>query len=168
MSRGQVVSRCPARRWTRSNTLCAILVAGCLLSMLWFRVNIEPSVPYGVYRLHAVSEPLPRGTLVLLPVPGSVQRWHARWVPLLKPIAAFAGEVVCVDDDGLHIGTEAYGRVYPEAGGSRLPHITGCLTVGEGEVFVASKNYRSLDSRYFGPVKVGDITATATPVLVWR
>ena len=168
MSRGQVTSPCQGRRWTRSNTCCALMVAGCLLSMIWLRVNIEPSVPYGVYRLHAVSEPLTRGTLVLLPVPGNVQRWHSRWVPLLKPIAAVAGDVVCVDDDGLHIGTEAYGRVYTEAGGSRLPHITGCLTVGEGEVFVASQGYRSLDSRYFGSVRVQDLTAWATPVLVWR
>ena len=75
---GQVTSPCQGRRWTRSNTCCALMVAGCLLSMIWFRVNIEPSVPYGVYRLHAVNEPLPRGTLVSLPVPGSVQRWHSR------------------------------------------------------------------------------------------
>lgn len=168
MSRGQVTSPCQGRRWTRSNTYCALMVAGCLLSMIWFRVNIEPSVPLGVYRLHAVSEPLPRGTLVLLPVPGSVQRWHAPWLPLLKPIAAIAGEVVCVDEDVLTIGGEAYGRVYTEAGGYRLPHMTGCLTVGEGEVFTASQGYRSLDSRYYGPVKISDITATATPLLVWR
>jgi type IV secretory pathway protease TraF len=73
-----------------------------------------------------------------------------------------------VDEAGLTIGGEAYGWVYIEAGGSRLPHITGCLTVGEGEVFVASKTSRSLDSRYFGPVKIADLVASATPVLVWR
>jgi type IV secretory pathway protease TraF len=168
MSRGQVTSPCQGSRWTRSNTCCALMVAGCLLSMIWFRVNIEPSVPLGVYRLHAVSEPLTRGTLVFLPVPSSVQRWHSPWLPLLKPIAAVAGDQACVDEAGLTIGGEAYGWVYIEAGGYRLPHITGCLTVGEGEVFVASKTYRSLDSRYFGPVKIADLVASATPVLVWR
>jgi type IV secretory pathway protease TraF len=106
--------------------------------------------------------------LVVLPVPGSVQRWHSPWLPLLKPIAAVAGDQACVDEDELTISGEAYGRVYAEAGGYRLPQMTGCLTVGEGEVFVASKGYRSLDSRYFGPVRVQDITAWATPVLVWR
>lgn len=146
----------------------AAVVGSLLLSLCWFRFNVEPSVPRGVYRLHAIRAPLTRGMLVVLPVPESVQRWHARWVPLLKPIAAVAGEVVCVDDDGLHIGMEAYGRVYTEAGGEHLPHMTGCLTVGDGEVFVASKTYRSLDSRYFGPVKIADLAAWATPVLVWR
>jgi type IV secretory pathway protease TraF len=146
----------------------AAVVGSLLLSLCWFRFNVEPSVPLGVYRLHPIRAPLTRGMLVLLPVPASVQRWKARWMLLLKPIAAVAGEVVCVEDDRLHIGTEAYGRVYTEAGGYPLPHITGCLTVGEGEVFVASKGYRSLDSRYFGPAKIADLTAGATPVLVWR
>lgn len=156
------------RHWTLSNTLCAALVAGCLVSLYWVRVNIEPSVPYGLYRLHGVRGSLTRGTLVLLPVPRSVQQWHSAWLPLLKPIAAIAGERVCVEQDILMIGGEWYGRIYTEAGGMRLPHITGCLTVGAGEVFVASKGYRSLDSRYFGPVKIREITATATPLLVWR
>jgi len=106
--------------------------------------------------------------LVVLPVPARVQRWHTAWAPLLKPIAAVAGEQVCVEDGGLRIGGESYGKVYTEAGGERLPHLTGCLTVGEGEVFVASKNDRSLDSRYFGPVKIADLTARAVPVLGWR
>ena len=164
----QVAARCQAHHWTRRNTMMAAVVGSLLLSLCWFRFNVEPSVPRGVYRLHAIRAPLTRGMLVILPVPESVQRWHSRWVPLLKPIAAVAGEVVCVDEDGLHIGAESYGRVYTEAGGYRLPHITGCLTVGEGEVFVASQGYRSLDSRYFGSVRVQDITAWATPVLVWR
>jgi conjugative transfer signal peptidase TraF len=146
----------------------ALAVGSVLLSLYWFRLNIEPSVPLGIYRLHAVASPLTRGMLVVLPVPGRVQRWHSPWAPLLKPIAALPGELVCVEEGGLYIGAETYGQVYTEAGGYWLPHMTGCLTVEEGEVFVASKHYRSLDSRYFGPIKVGDITATATPVLVWR
>jgi type IV secretory pathway protease TraF len=146
----------------------ALAVGSVLLSMYWFRLNIEPSVPLGIYRLHAVAPPLTRGMLVVLPVPASVRRWHATWTPFLKPVAAVAGEEVCVEDGGLVVGTEPYGRVYTEAGGERLPHLTGCLTIGEGEVFVASKNYRSLDSRYFGPVKIADLSAWAMPVLVWR
>ena len=164
----QVAARCQAHHWTRSNTIMAAVVGSLLLSLCWFRVNVEPSVPRGVYRLHAIRAPLTRGMLVMLPVPASVQRWKARWMSLLKPIAAVAGDVVCVEDDGLRIGAESYGRVYTEAGGYPLPHITGCLTVGAGEVFVASKGYRSLDSRYFGSVRVQDLTAWATPVLVWR
>jgi conjugative transfer signal peptidase TraF len=155
-------------RWTRSNTLVAVVVGGLLLSLPWFQLNIEPSVPLGLYHLHAVRAPLTHGMLVVLPVPVSVQRWHVRSTPLLKPVAAVAGDVVCVENGTLYIGTEPYGQVHTEAEGEPLPHMTGCLMVREGEVFVASKGSRSLDSRYFGPVRVQDVTAWATPVLLWR
>src|SRR5262245_373917 len=110
----QQTRRRQARHWTWSNTLMATMVGSLLLSMGWFRLNVEPSVPLGVYRLHAISAPLTRGVLVLLPVPRSVRRWHGRGVPLLKPIAAVAGEVVCVEDNELWIGDESYGQVYTE------------------------------------------------------
>jgi len=155
-------------RWTRSNTLVAVLVGGLLLSLPWFQLNIEPSVPLGLYHLHAVQAPLTYGMLVILPVPVSVERWHVRSTPLLKPVAAVGGDVVCVDHGTLYIGMEPYGQVHTEADGTPLPHMTGCLRVREGEVFVASKESRSLDSRYFGPVRVEDLTAWATPVITWR
>ena len=148
--------------------MLALALGGSLLSLPWVRVNVEPSVPVGIYRLHAVHPPLSRGTLVLLPVPRSVRRWKSPWTPLLKPVAAVAGESVCVRDDALTIGDASYGRVYQEAGGDPLPQIQGCLTVEDGQVFVASKGDRSLDSRYFGSVKIGELTATATPVWLWR
>src|SRR5882762_8963010 len=83
--------RVMGRRWSRSNTILALLIGGCLLSLRWVRVNIEPSVPLGVYRLHTIRAPLTRGMLVLVPVPASVQRWKSAWTPLLKPVAAVAG-----------------------------------------------------------------------------
>jgi type IV secretory pathway protease TraF len=49
----------------------ALLLGGCLLSLRWVRVNIEPSVPVGVYLLHTARAPLTRGTLVLLPRAGA-------------------------------------------------------------------------------------------------
>src|SRR5712691_2795765 len=154
------------RRWTHTTTILTLVLVGGLLSLRWVRVNIEPSVPVGIYRLHAVRTPLTRGTLVLVPVPASVQRWKSPWTPLLKPVAAVAGDQVCVKDEGLTIGDENYGRVYDEAGGYPLPHMEGCLTVGEGHIFVASKAYRSLDSRYFSAVRVESLIAIATPVWV--
>src|SRR5215475_358773 len=46
--------RCPPSRWTRSNTLVALCVGGVLLSLPWLQLNVEPSVPLGLYHLHAV------------------------------------------------------------------------------------------------------------------
>jgi type IV secretory pathway protease TraF len=93
-----------ARR-TWSSLVLGGLVLAAVLSTRWVRLNLSPSLPYGVYRLMPVSVPLSRGTLVVLPVPESVQAWHPWWIPLLKPVAGVAGDVVCHQDHSLFVGS---------------------------------------------------------------
>src|SRR5262249_37314331 len=81
----------------------AVLVGLTVLSLRWVRLNTQPSVTLGLYLLHTVRAPLARGTLVLLSVPASVQRWLSPWTPILKPVAAVAGDTVCVGDERLVI-----------------------------------------------------------------
>ena len=110
----------------------------------------------------------PRGTLVMLPVPASVQPFHAWWVPLLKPVAAVAGDWVCVYEQHLWINGLDYGLQMEQAAGQWLPQWLGCRVLGTGEVFLASGVLRSLDGRYFGVTRVKTLTAQAIPVLTWR
>ncbi len=152
--------RCP---WVLGSLV--LLAVGTLP---WWRLNVSPSVPLGLYRLHAVPATLTVGQLVLLPVPASVRPWHSAWLPLLKPVAAVAGETVCVEEGSLRIGAVDYGPAYAEAQGRPLPHLDGCLIVQPGEVFLAGRVEQSLDSRYFGPVRVAHLTAQAVPLLTWR
>jgi type IV secretory pathway protease TraF len=121
-----------------------------------------------VYLLAAVSPPLARGTLVVLPVPSTVQAWLSRWVPLLKPVAAVAGDTVCIGDEGLWVAGQWYGPGYREAGGLPLPQWHGCVRLQDGEVFLASPVPRSLDGRYFGVTPVAALTARAVPLLTWK
>ncbi len=144
------------------------LVLAAVLSTRWVRLNISPSVPLGLYRLAPVQTPLVRGTLVVLPVPTSVHGVWSRWVPLLKPVAAVAGDEVCIWGETLWIHGDNYGPVWREAHGQPLPHLDGCVPVGEGEVFLASPAPNSLDSRYFSTVRIDDLTAQAFPVLTWH
>jgi type IV secretory pathway protease TraF len=58
------------------------------VSVAAVRMNTSRSLPLGLYRLHPVAHPLTRGTCVIVQVPG----WSARAVPVLKPMAAVAGE----------------------------------------------------------------------------
>jgi type IV secretory pathway protease TraF len=105
--------------------------------------------------------------LVVIQVPG----WSAPHVPFLKPVAAVAGDRVCRADHRLLIAGADYGPVYDAWKGDRLPSSVDegrCAVVPPGHVFLASPAPQSLDSRYFGPVAVDAITATATPLLVWR
>jgi conjugative transfer signal peptidase TraF len=141
-----------------------------------YRVNVSPSVPVGLYRRMPLPDPVERGMLVILPVPASVLPWHRpklpsflRPVPLLKPIAAVAGDEVCVREDGVWVLDQWYGPVLNEAHGLPLPHPLpyGCATLGAGEVFVATATNRSLDSRYFGPVSMQTLSARAIPIYTW-
>jgi type IV secretory pathway protease TraF len=159
----------PGGRPRHSTRVLAGLVLAAVLSTRWVRLNVSGSLPYGLYRLVPVHQPLPRGTLVVLPVPATVQHVWSRWVPLLKPVAAVADDIVCNFDDVLWIAGTSYGPIFSEVQGQALPHIDeGCQVVQEGEVFLASQAPRSLDSRYIGPVRIPALTAQASPVLTWR
>ena len=158
----------PGGRRPWSSLVLGVLVLAAVVSTRWVRVNVSPSAPLGLYRLAAVVPPLPRGTLVLLRVPPAVRPWHRAWLPLLKPVAAVAGDVVCVAHDRLQIAGMDYGPVYHEAHGHPLPHLVGCQSVPEEQVFLATTAPRSLDGRYFGMTPVTTITAQAVPVLTWR
>jgi type IV secretory pathway protease TraF len=130
------------------------------------RLNVSPSLPYGLYRLHVVAAPLTRGTLVIVHVPG----WSARTVPFLKPVAAVAGEWVCRVGQALVIHGEDYGPVYDAWRGDPLPSAIAadtCVVVPPGHAFLATTAPASLDSRYYGPIAMEQIAATATPLWTW-
>ena len=158
----------PGGRPRRSTLVLGVLVLAAVGSTRWVRLNLSPSVPVGVYRLARLAPPLARGTLVLLPVPVAVRPWHRAGAPLLKPVAAVAGDEVCVQERTLWVAGTSYGPVYEEAHGKRLPHLEGCQTVPEAQVFLASKAPRSMDGRYFGLTRIADLTARAVPVWTWR
>ena len=156
----------PDARHTRSTLVVGGFVLAAVLSTRWVRLNTSPSVPLGLYRLAPVSTPLTRGTLVVLPVPASVHPWQH--MPLLKPVAGVPGDAVCVRAAALTINGVDYGPVLHEAAGKPLPWHPGCHLIPDGAVFLASQAPRSLDSRYFGPVPVTSLTATADPLWTWR
>jgi conjugative transfer signal peptidase TraF len=153
----------------RSTLVLSGLVLAAVLSTRWVRLNVSGSLPYGLYRLAPVPQPLPRGTVVLLPVPATVQHVWSRWIPLLKPVAAVVGDTVCATEERLWINDENYGPVLRTAYGRHLPHMPeGCFVVQEGEVFLASPVMHSLDSRYFSFVRISALTAQALPVFTWQ
>lgn len=152
---------------TRSTLALGGVVVALAVSTTWLRINVSPSVPYGLYRLTAIPKPLPRGTLVLFAVPPEMRAWHSMWLPLLKPVAGIEGDEVCVQDHILTVTGRDYGWVFTWAEGHRLPEMVGCFRVMPGDVFVASDMPRSLDSRYFGSVQITSLTAQAVPVWTW-
>ena len=156
-------------RGPRSSLVLGVLVLAAVVSTRWVRLNLSPSVPRGVYLLERRAPmALMRGTLVLLPVPASVQPWLRAWRPLLKPVAGLPGDHACNVEDTLLIDGVSYGPIYREAHGMALPAWQGCRTVQPGEVLLASQAPRSLDGRYWGMTPVADLTAHAIPLWIWR
>jgi conjugative transfer signal peptidase TraF len=93
--------------------------------------------------------------------------------PLLKPIVGLAGDVVELTPDTVIInGTSLThsATVDHDSQGRPLPHLPwGRYLLAPGEVWVMSTTHpNSWDSRYFGPIRVESVIATATPLWVHR
>jgi conjugative transfer signal peptidase TraF len=133
--------------------------------------NASASVPIGLYAARSPAS-VRRGDLVAAYAPPAVARLMATRgylpprVPMLKHVAATAGQTVCrfgarVSIDGTPVA-EARSR---DRIGRPLPVWSGCWTVQDGEVLLLnSASAGSFDGRYFGPVPARSITAILTPL----
>jgi type IV secretory pathway protease TraF len=154
---------------SRSTWVLGVVLALGIFGTRWVKLNCSPSAPYGFYRLRPVPAALTPGLLVVLPVPASVQHVWPFWVPIMKPVAAVAGDEVCVQAQRLVVRGVDYGVVYDTAHGMSVPHLdAGCQIVPPGAVFLGSQEPKSLDSRYFASVPLAAVVAVATPLWTWR
>lgn len=136
--------------------------------LLW---NASASVPIGLYAVHPARR-LHIGEIVIARPPGPLARYLAarhslpEGVPLVKPIAALAGQVVCrvgraVSVDGV---TLAMAQAHDNRG-RPLPVWRGCRRLHPGQVFLMNPRVPdSLDGRYFGPLPSTTIVGRATPL----
>jgi conjugative transfer signal peptidase TraF len=133
--------------------------------------NATASAPIGFYRV-THGRAFARGDLVLaIPDPSLAAFADARGylpagVPLVKRIAAVAGDAVCARGNTIFIdGRFAAVRLAADRTGRALPAWSGCRTLHAREVFLLMTKVRaSFDGRYFGPVKVSQIAGTLEPI----
>jgi hypothetical protein len=93
----------------------------CACPLAFRRIKIALRLPsWGLARDWG-DAPLTRGTPVIVQVPG----WSARAVPVLKPMAAVAGEGVCRAGQALVIHSEDSGPVDDAWRGEPLPSAVG-------------------------------------------
>jgi type IV secretory pathway protease TraF len=87
-------------------------------------------------------------------------------VPILKRVAAVAGEVVCASGDAISIaGQVAAHRRTADGLGRPLPHWQGCRTLSGGQVFLLmAEAPDSFDGRYFGVTERHDVIGRLVPV----
>lgn len=121
-------------------------------------MDATPSVPVGLY-LIVRPDALRVGDLALLRLdPASASRFGAggylpAGVPLLKPVGAIAGSVVCERGGALSIdGRHVAGAQATDGRGLPIAAWDGCRILAEDEILVLNAdNPASLDGRYFGP-----------------
>ncbi|WP_268843584.1 S26 family signal peptidase [Acidocella facilis] len=136
--------------------------------LLW---NATASTPIGLYRLQA-AKILHDGELVVAVPPPPIASFLAqggflpRGVPLLKHIAALAGQTVCRAGNVVTIDGIAAGVAHDLDSWHRpLPRWSGCRALRTGEIFLMNASVPdSLDGRYFGPLPVTSIIGRATPL----
>jgi conjugative transfer signal peptidase TraF len=135
--------------------------------LIW---NASASAPIGLYR--RVAGAPKRGDFVLVRASDEVAKLAAargylsRGVPLVKRVAALAGDDVCAFHEAIIIaGTVAVKRLRNDAAGRRLPWWNGCGKLAPGSVFLATKGIpASFDSRYFGPVPIDHVIGRLVPL----
>lgn len=137
--------------------------------LIW---NASASVPIGLYALHPAGTPAD-GDLVAAMAPERLAAWMAerrylpRGVPLLKHVAARAGQRVCRKGDSIRIDGRAIATALDrDSHGRPLPVWHGCRTLGRGDIFLLNAAVRdSLDGRYFGALPASTLLGRATPIL---
>lgn len=133
--------------------------------------NASASAPIGLYRV-THHRALSRGDLVLAVPSPLLAAFAARrsylplGVPLVKRIAAVAGDTVCARGNAIFInGRFAAARLAADNQGRLLPVWSGCRTLRSSEVFLLMTDVpNSFDGRYFGPTEVSQIAGTLSPL----
>lgn len=146
----------------------AIAVADPLPRVIW---NASASAPTGLYRIRPDRDP-PIGALVAVTSPERLSRWLSargylpEGVPLLKYVAAKAGQRVCRVGAVVTVDSRPVVSARARDGKGRpLPVWQGCRTLGPGQLFLLNPSVPdSLDGRYFGPLPAATVIGRATPL----
>lgn len=135
--------------------------------------NASASAPIGLYRVTR-RRSLLRGDLVLVKPSLAVAKFAAQrgylpaGVPLVKRIAAMAGDTVCAQGNSIFIdGQFVAVRLTTDNEERSLPVWFGCRTLDQNEVFLLMEGVRaSFDGRYFGLTNTSQIVGRLEPIWV--
>ena len=136
--------------------------------------NASASAPLGFYRLYS-GDPISKGDLVLAHLPEAAahlaadRQYLPPSVPVVKRVAALAGDLVCADAGIVVINDRvAADTLLIDREGRPLPAWQGCRTLAPGEVFLLTENLpASFDGRYFGPISSMAIVGRLVPLWTW-
>jgi conjugative transfer signal peptidase TraF len=150
----------------------AIMVSALVRPDIRLVYNPTESAPPGWYVVHPVVQ-LEIGDYVVAQLPRDIAAFAAkrdylpRHVPVLKQIAATAGQRVCVRDGTVLIDGAVVATTLALDGKRRsLTAWSHCRKLETGELFLLNASApSSFDSRYFGPIDASFVRGKAN--LLW-
>jgi conjugative transfer signal peptidase TraF len=151
-------------------TLIAITALHAIPPLLIW--NGSASAPLGLYR--RTTQPMTHGEYVLSQLPQTAQRtsdergYLAAGIPVLKRVAAMAGDRVC--RTGLHISINDKSRasaMQADSQGRTMPSWDGCVRLQQHDVFLLLPDTRSFDGRYFGVTSSKLIIGVYRPLWIY-
>lgn len=155
-----------------------MLVSAALVASLLHRPhpllvwNASPSSTVGLYVLSARAAPRVGDMVVAWPPPAARRLAAARGylpasVPLVKRVAAVAGDRICARRDRIYINGRGAARRWSRDPSRRpLPHWSGCERLARGELFLLSPGTPdAFDGRYFGKTRGTELIGKAR--LLW-
>jgi len=166
------------RRWPLGVIAVFLLVIE-LSAAADLRINTTSSMPLGLYS--EVTPCLERGALVVFCVGAEVAAFGRQrgYLPaghcqsgtqeLVKRVTALPGDMVALSPSGVRVNGQEIAQTSvraADANGRSLPHapfVERRLQAGELWVLGAARE-RSWDSRYFGPIRMEQVRASAIPL----
>lgn len=178
---GEELRRSIAARRLRGRRLGLAALVGCtaaplVASALWkapvlFVWNASASAPIGLYRVHS-GGPIRNGDMVVAWTPEPARSLAARRrylpanVPLVKRVAAVAGDRICAADISVSInGARVAVRRKSDPAQRPMPWWSGCHRLSRSEYFLLMDSRLSFDGRYFGVTRQSDLLGRAE--LLW-
>ena len=156
------------------STHASLCVAGLAAAALSFAVlnqqglvlyNPSASLEPGFYvRAETIAQ---RGVVVTIPADGVdlayVEAGHVKAAGdrFLKRVAAVSGDRVCSENGQITINHVYVSTAFQsDSAGVALPQWSGCVTLGDGEIFLLGDDPMSFDGRYWGVTSVANIEGT--------
>lgn len=134
--------------------------------------NASASAPVGLYWVSPAA-PVTMGDMVVARLPEPVRelaasrRYLPRNVPLVKRVAAEAGDEICALGDQIFVnGRPSAKRRLADGAGRAMPSWHGCHMLRGRQLLLLMDSPGSFDGRYFGVTEGTDLVGKAR--LLWR
>lgn len=164
-------------------SVAVVLMTASALWVAGYRINYSASLPKGIWQVSKTPLPPKQGEYVSFCPNNNVLSEDAYklgylkfgfcpgfYTPLLKQVAGVPGDLVETTSVVSINGTVVFnsGVKTSDSKGRKIPWKSTNQILKDDQIFaMATMKENSFDSRYFGPVHLGQIIGTARPIWVW-